>query len=310
MLRYLAGRMVEMVPVLIMMSLAAFLLIHLVPGDPVRINLGFRAPPELVESTRSELGLDRPLPEQYWDFVSGAATLDFGASLDSGEEVASVLERRAGASLLLIAYALAITLLVAVPLGTLAAVHRRAWVDQAIRLLSTLGFVMPSFWLALLLLSVVSLQLGLLPTSGYGETLGEHLRSLTLPAITIAPALAPVLLRLLRSSMVETLQSDYVEAARVRGLTERRVVLKHALRPSTGSTVTLLGFLFAVLLSATVVVETIFAIPGLGSLLVQAVAGRDFPVVQALALLFGVTVLLVSLLTDLAYAALDPRVRL
>jgi peptide/nickel transport system permease protein len=310
MLRYLGGRLLEMVPVVILMSVAAFLVIHLVPGDPVRLNLGFRADPAEVAQKRAELGLDRSLPTQYADFVGGAVRLDFGDSIDSGEKVSSILSRRVGPSALLIAYALTITLLVAVPLAMLAAVRRRSWVDQGVRLLSTITFVMPSFWLALLLVWVVGVQMGLLPTSGYGETATEHLQSLTLPAITIALALAPVAMRLLRSNLIETLQSEYIEAAQARGLTGRRVLFKHALRPSGGSTVTVLGYLFAVLLSSTVVVETIFAIPGLGSLLVESVSARDFPVVSALTLLFGVAVLAVSLLTDVIYATLDPRVRL
>jgi peptide/nickel transport system permease protein len=308
--RYLAGRVLEMLPVLVLMSIAAFIVIHLVPGDPVRLNLGFKASPERVAAMRSELGLDQSLPEQYLEFVGGAATFDFGESIDTGEQVGSMITRRVGPSLFLIGYALLVTLAIAVPLAVLSAVRRRTWVDQAIRLTSTVTFVMPTFWLALLLVVIFSVQLELLPTSGYGETFLEHIEGLTLPAIAIGLALSPVLLRLLRAAMIETLQSEFIEAARARGLAESRVVWRHALRNSLTSTVTLLGYFFAILLSASVVMETIFSLPGLGSLLVQAVEGRDFPVVQALTLLFGVSVLVVSLLTDLAYALIDPRVRL
>jgi peptide/nickel transport system permease protein len=308
--RYLAGRVLEIIPVVVLVSIATFVLIHLVPGDPARLNLRLSATPEQVEKRRVELGLDQPLPTQYWNFVSGAATLDFGRSIDTGEDVRKLIIRRAGPSLLLVAYSLVICILIAVPLATLAAVRRGTWVDQAIRLASTVTFVMPAFWLALLLIMVVSLRMGVLPSSGYGETFPAHVESLTLPAVTMGLGLSPLLLRLLRSSVIETMQTEYVEAARVRGLSEARVMCRHVLRTSLMSTVTLLGILLGVLLSATVIVEQIFSIPGLGSLLVLAVDARDIPVVQALALLFGLAVPVASLLTDLVYASLDPRVRL
>jgi peptide/nickel transport system permease protein len=310
MLRYLGGRALEMIPVALLMSVAAFMILQLVPGDPVQLNLGLKATPAQVAEKRAELGLDQPVPAQYADFVTGALTFDFGRSIDSGEPVSSILGRRVVPSLLLIGYALVVALVIAVPLGVLAAVRRRTWIDQAIRLMMTVTYVMPTFWLALLLVWVVSVQLGWLPSSDYGDTFVEHIRSLTLPAITIGLTQSPTLLRLLRSSMIETLQSEYIEAARARGLAEPRVIGKHALRPSSGSPLTLLGFILAVLLSSTVVVETIFSIPGLGSLAVQSVSERDFPVVQALTLLFGIAVLVVSLIFDLIYALVDPRVRL
>jgi peptide/nickel transport system permease protein len=310
MIRYLAGRVPEMVPVLLLMSIVAFLLIHLVPGDPARVNLPNNASPQQVEDRRVELGLDRSLPAQYWHFVSGAATGNFGQSLQTGEEVSTLIARRAVPSILLVIYSLLVSVLIAIPVATLAAVRRGRWIDQAIRVVATVTFVMPWFWLAILLIIVVSVRLRLLPTSGYGDTFPEHLQLLTLPALTIGLALSPILMRLLRSSMIETIQSEYVEAARARGLTETRVLFKHVLRNSASSSVTLIAVLLGVLLSATVLIEQIFAIPGLGSLLVRAVKARDFPVIQSLTLLFGVAMVISSLLADLVYAALDPRVRL
>lgn len=308
--RYLAGRVLEMVPVVVCLSIAAFMLIHLVPGDPATAKLGIRGTPEQIAAFRAQLGLDQSLPQQYWHFISGALTFDFGESIRSQEDVGELIGRRLQPSFMLVGYALLIAIVVAVPLATLAAVRRRSWVDQLIRLLSTVGFVMPSFWLALLLVNLFSVQLGVFPTSGYGDSFGEHVRSLTLPALTIGLGLAPLLLRLLRDSEIETLQSEYVGAARARGLSEPRILAKHVLRNSATSTITLLGVLAGVLLSATVIVEQIFAIPGLGSLLVTSVRFRDYPVVQALTLLFGVVVVVAGLLADLAYAWLDPRVRL
>jgi peptide/nickel transport system permease protein len=292
------------------MSIVAFALIHLVPGDPARATLGFRATPQQLALRRHELGLDQPIFVQYWRFISGAATGDLGRSTSSGEDVGSLIARRAVPSLLLVMYTLMIALLIALPLATIGAVVRKGWIQQVIRLLSTITFVMPVFWLALLLIIVFSVRLGVLPTSGYGDTFLDHLRGLTLPALTVGLALSPLLVRLLLSSMIQTLQSDFVQAARARGLTETRVLFKHVLRNSVTMTVTVLGILLGVLLSVNVIGEEIFAIPGLGSLLVSAVGSRDYPVVTALTLLFGVAMSLSSLLADVAYAVLDPRVRL
>jgi peptide/nickel transport system permease protein len=310
-IRYIAGRFMQMILVLLLVSIGAFMLIHLVPGDPAQVTLGLRAPPAQIARLDRQLGLDKPLLTQYWRFISHAVTsFNFGTSFQTQQPVGSEIIQRAGASLLLVAMSLLFSVIMAVPLGIIAAVRRRTPVDNAIQVVPTLTMVMPSFWLALLLAQVFSLRLGLLPTSGYGSTFPQHLRSLVLPAATMALGLFPVLVRLLRSSVIEQMQSEYIEAARARGLSNARVILKHVLRNSAVSTVTILGLLAGLLLSATVIVEQIFSIPGLGSLMVSAVGARDFPVVSALVLLFGAAVLIASLLTDLAYALLDPRVRL
>lgn len=308
--RFLFTRILDMIPVVIGVSIAAFLVIHLVPGDPARALLGTHATPQAVKALDHRLGLDRPLPTQYWDFVSHAVRLDFGMPLRGSDSVATLIATKMVPSVLLIAYSLVLTVLIAVPLATIAAVRRGGILDQAIRMLTTITFVMPGFWLGLLLIEVVSLQLGLLPTSGYGDTALAHFESLTLPALTTSLALAPLVLRQLRTNMIETLQSEYVEAARVRGLGSSRILFKHALRNSVVSSVTLLGIIAGVLLSLNVIVENVFSIPGLGSLLVDSVSQRDFPTVQALTLVFGSAVVLASLMTDLLYAVIDPRVRL
>jgi peptide/nickel transport system permease protein len=308
--RFVCTRILDMIPVLLGVSIASFLVIHLVPGDPARVLLGINATPEAVAGLRHQLGLDRPLPTQYWDYITDAVRLDFGMPVKGSDSVAELIGRRLQASFFLAGYTVLLTVLIAVPLATIAAARRNGLVDQAIRLLTTLTFVMPAFWLGLLLIEVVSLQLGLLPTSGYGDTMVEHVESLTLPALTTALWLAPLVLRQLRSNMIEVMQAEYVEAARARGLSPARVMFKHVLRNSVMSTVTLLGIIGGVMLSLIVVVENVFAIPGLGSLLVSSVDSRDFPVVQALTLLFGVVVVLSSLVTDVIYAILDPRVRL
>jgi peptide/nickel transport system permease protein len=191
-----------------------------------------------------------------------------------------------------------------------AAIRRGRFADQGIRIASTVTMVMPSFWLALLLIIVVSVHLGWLPTSGYGDTFPQHIVRLTLPAITMGLALFPVIMRLLRSSMIETMQKEYVEAAKSRGFSASSVMFKHVLRNSSTSAVAVTGLLLGILLSATVLVEEVFAIPGLGSLLVTAVQDRDFPLVQALTLVFGIAMVLSSLLADVLLGVLDPRVRL
>jgi peptide/nickel transport system permease protein len=308
--QFLRRRLLEVIPVLIGITLVAFAVIHLVPGDPVRILLGPRATPGAVAALSSQLGLDKSLPSQYWDFVSGAVTLSFGESFRFRQPVSEVIGPRILPSLYLIVYSLVVALLIAVPLAIASARRRDGWPDQLVRLFTTTTFAMPSFWLGLLLVLIVGVNLGWLPTSGYGDTAFEHFKSLTLPAITVALWIAAPLLRSLRTSLIDNLDAEYTEATRARGLSERRVLLKHVMRNSVISTVTLLSLLVGVLLSGTVVVENVFSIPGLGSLLVGSVTARDYTVVQALTLLFGFTVVFVSLATDLLYAAIDPRVRL
>jgi peptide/nickel transport system permease protein len=303
-------RALDAVPVLIGITLFSFALIRLAPGDPVLILLQGHATPANVVALRHQLGLDRSLPEQYWRFLRGAASFSFGESYEYRTPVGAIVAPRIVVSLLLSCYALVLAVLIAVPLAFAAALARDRPRDHAIRLTSTVAFAMPSFWVGLMLALLLSLKLGWLPPSGYGTSVLGHLRGLTLPALTLAISLSPLLIRVLRSSLIDTLSAEYIQAARARGLAERRVLVKHVLRNSLTSAITLLGLLFAVLLSGAVVIENVFAIPGLGSLLVSSVSARDFPVVQALTLVFGVAVVLVGLLADLAYGAIDPRVRL
>jgi peptide/nickel transport system permease protein len=307
---FLRRRLLEVIPVLIGITLVAFAIIQLVPGDPARILLGAHATPSAVAQLHAELGLDKSVPAQYWDFVSGAATFSFGDSYQFRQPVSEVVGPRIMPSAFLIVYALVVALLIAVPLAIVSARRRDGWPDHVVRLFTTTTFAMPSFWLGLLLSLIFAVNLRLLPTSGYGDTPLEHFKSLTLPAVTVALWIAAPLLRSLRTNLIDNLDAEYTEATRARGLSERRVLFKHVMRNSIISTVTLLGLMVGVLLSGTVVVENVFAIPGLGSLLVGAVTARDFPVVQTLTLLFGFTVVLVSLATDLLYATIDPRVRL
>lgn len=310
MITFVLRRLAQAVPVLIGTTVLAFLLIHFIPGDPAAIFLGARATPESVATLRGQLGLDRPLVTQYLDFATGALQLDFGESITQRVPVAPLLADRVPVTMFLLLYSVLISIVVAVPLAIVSALRRNRPTDHAIRVFSMFTFAMPQFLLGVLLILVFSLQLGVLPSAGYGQTFAEHVRSLTLPAITVGLYLAPILLRTLRVSMIETLGTEYVEAARARGLGEPRIVLKHALRNSMLSTVTILGLNIGFLLSGLVIVENVFALPGLGTELVNAITTRDYPMTQALVLVFGAIVILVNLMADLAYALLDPRVRL
>jgi peptide/nickel transport system permease protein len=302
--------LIQAIPVLIAVTLIAFSLIHLVPGDPARVMLGSRATEESVALLREQLGLNEPLPTQYIQFVLDATHLEFGNSLFLRAPVGPIVADRAANSLYLLLYSIVISLLIAVPLAILSAVRQNRPTDHLVRMFTTITFAMPAFWTALILVLIFSLRLELFPTSGLGEGPYSMALSLTLPAITIGFYLAPVLLRSLRASLIETLAAEFIEAARARGLSERRVLLKHVLRNSLIAMITVLGVNIGFLISGAVVIENVFSIPGLGSLMVTSIIARDYPVIIALTLVFGVAVVFVNLLVDLSYAMLDPRIRL
>lgn len=309
-LLYISRRLVQAIPVLIAVTLIAFSLIHLVPGDPARVMLGARATEETVALLREQLGLNKPLATQYINFVLNAVRLEFGNSLFLRAPVGPIIVDRASNSVSLLLYSIVVSLLIAVPLAMLSAVRRNRPEDHMVRLFTTITFAMPAFWTALILVLIFSLRLGLFPTSGLGQGFPNLVLSLTLPAVTVGFYLAPVLLRSLRASLIETLSAEFIEAVRARGLSERRVLFKHVLRNSLIAMITVLGVNIGFLISGAVVVENVFAIPGLGSLMVTSIVARDYPVVIALTLVFGVAVVFVNLLVDLSYAILDPRIRL
>lgn len=303
-------RLAQSLPVLIAVTLVAFSLIHLVPGDPARLMLGTRATEESVAILRERLGLNKPLGEQYVDFVVNAARLDFGDSMFLRTPIGPLIVARGKNSLALLGYSVLISLAIAVPLAMVGAVQRNRAADHVVRLFTTFAFAMPAFWTGLLLVLIFALRLRLFPTSGVGEGFTRYLISLTLPSITIGFYLAPVLLRSLRASLIETLSAEFVEAARARGLGEGRVLLRHVLRTSLIAMITVLGVNVGFLISGAVVIENVFSIPGMGSLMVTSIIARDYPVVIAVTLVFGVVVVFVNLLVDLSYAILDPRIRL
>ncbi len=308
--QFVARRLVQMIPVLLGVTLVVFGLLQLIPGDPASAMLGMQARPESLAALRESLGLDRPLWEQYLRYVGDVARLDLGESLKFKVPVAPLLVDRLEVSLALIVYATVLMIVISLPLGIISALRKDGIFDQVSRLILMVTLVMPAFWLGIIFLTYFSLKLHLFPVSGYGETWPEHLHHLFLPALTIALSITPMLVRALRTSILETMSSDYVRTARAKGLRERAVTSSHVLRNALIPAVTLLGLSVGYLLGGTVIVENVFSLPGAGKLLVDAIAARDYPLVQSTVLVFAFFVIAINLLTDLVYTFLDPRVRL
>jgi peptide/nickel transport system permease protein len=309
-LRYIARRLALMVPVALGVTLLTFFSIHLVPGDPARTFLGDRATPQTVAALHRAWGLDHPIPVQYWLFMDRLLHGNLGKSLFYQSSVAGLIIGRLPVTLLLLAYAAVGAVLISVPLALAAARRPDSIADQAVRAVGIAGIGMPSFWVGTILIIVLALHAGLFPVAGYGSSLPGHLWSLVLPGLTVAISIAPMLVRSLRTAMIDALNSDYVAFARAKGAGGTAVLLRYGLRNASISAVTILGINIGFLVGGTLVIENVFALPGLGSLMVQSVLDRDFPVVQGITLIFAVIVVLVYLLTDVAYALLDPRVRL
>jgi peptide/nickel transport system permease protein len=307
--RYLGRRVLHSTWVLLAVVIAAFLVIRLIPGDPVVQMLGIQASDENVAAVKRDLGLDRSIPEQLVTFVGRAFTGDLGTSIVKRAPVRDVVFDRLAPTIYLLVYATVVAVAFAVPLGALSAVKRNRLPDHAIRLGSMITFAMPQFWLGVMLILLLGIRVDVFPSGGYGEGLFGILHSLTLPAVTIGLFLGPQLMRTLRSSLIEAMDSDYVEAARARGFRERRVVGKLAMRNALVPFISVLSINVGFLISGTVIVEAVFQLPGLGALLVQSVLTRDYPVIQGLVFVFGVMVVAVNILADLAYAIADPRVR-
>lgn len=308
MIRLIAERVVHSIPVLFLIVLVAFVLIHLAPGDPVKQMLGIYASPHAVAAEKHNLGLDKPLATQLFDFYKGAVVGNFGQSFVERTSVRSLILIRIPPTLYLLGLATLVALVVSLPLAVISALRRNRVADHSIRLASTVLFAMPSFWLGLMLALVFGLRLHWLPVSGYGTGLVGVLRSLALPALTLSFYLAPMMIRTLRSSLIETLELEYIEAVRARGVSELRVIGVHAMRNSLVPLVSIVTVNIGFLLSGAVIVENVFAINGLGSALVNAVSTRDYPLLQGLVVVFGVLVIAVNLIGDVLYRLVDPRV--
>lgn len=301
---YILRRLLLTIPVLLGVATLVFALIHLVPGDPVQAMLGEGATPTDVAELRTRLGLDRPLYIQYESFLVGLVHGDLGTSLRTNEPVTQAIAERVPATVELALASMTVAVLIAIPLGVLAAAWRGTSVDYGATTLALLGISIPNFWLGPLLAIVFSIELGWLPVSGRGG-----LAHLILPAITLGAPLAAVLARMTRASVVEELRELYVLAARAKGVSRAGAVLHHAFRNSLIPIVTIFGLQFGAVLTGAVITETIFAWPGVGRLLIQAIDFRDYPLVQGCILLIAFAYVAANLLTDLTYGLLDPRIR-
>ena len=330
--RYLLRRLLEMVPVFFGVILVVFVISRLTPGDPARIILGERATPEAMAQLREALGLDEPLPLQFVGYLGRAMRGDLGRSIQSNERVIVDLATRFPATVELTASAMLIASTVGVLTGVLAAVRQNSWFDGFSMFAALFGFSMPIFWLGIMLILLFAWQLGWFPISGRLDfaielqrvsnfyvidalvtrnwaALTDALRHLVLPAVTLSTVPLAIIARMTRSSLLEVLRQDYVRTARAKGLAERRVVLAHALRNASIPVITVIGLNVGSLLGGAILTETIFAWPGVGRLVVDAIFARDYPVVQGTVLVIAIVFVLVNLLVDLAYAYLDPRIR-
>jgi peptide/nickel transport system permease protein len=297
-------RLLLLVPTVLGVLTLVFFLVHLIPGDPVELMLGETASRADLAQLRADLGLDRPIGEQYARFMGGLVRGDLGRSFFYRKPVLAVIGGALPATALLAAAAMAVAILIAVPLGVLAAVRRDSAVDRLAMLGSLVGVSMPNFWLGPLLIIHFSFRLGWLPVSGR-----EGPASLVLPAATLGFALAAILARMTRASMLDVLGEDYLRTARAKGVRERAVIYRHALRNALLPVVTIVGLQFGVLLSGAVVTENVFAWPGVGTLLIQAITARDYPLVQGCVLVISLGYVAVNFLTDALYTVIDPRVR-
>ena len=307
---YVVRRLIQLVPIVLGVTVLVFFLIHLVPGDPARTMLGNHATPQKVALLHHEWGLDKPLPVQYWRFLERMLHGDLGSSLFYSVPAGRLVWQRLPPTLWLIGLGTLLAVLIAVPLAALAATKRDRLPDQIVRAVPLVGLGFPQFWLGIMLLLAFGLNLGRgFPVGGYGTGALGLLHSMFLPSLTVALAIAPILVRSLRASLLEVFESDYVTTARSKGLPERRVLVRHALRNAVISTVSVLGVNIGYLVGGTLVVEQVFALPGIGQLMINSIFQRDFPVVQAVTLAFAIMVVFVYLLTDVVHALLDPRVR-
>jgi peptide/nickel transport system permease protein len=305
---FVGRRLLQLIPVAVGVTIVAFFMIHLIPGDPAQTILGIHATPQKIALLNKQFGLNKPLITQYWLFLGRLLHGNLGQSLIYGGPVSSLIWQKISPTLWLIVYAAVIAVVVSVPLAMIAATRKDAVRDQLVRAVPLLGLGMPPFWVGFLLIYGFGIKLRWFPVSGYGAGFSGHVRSMFLPSLTVAIALSPVVIRSLRASMLNVLGAEFITTARSKGVPPRRLFLRHVLRNAVIPAITVLGINIGFLIGGTVVVETVFAVPGIGQLMINSIFQRDFPVVQGVTLVFAVLVVLVNLLADMAYAALDPRV--
>lgn len=310
--KYIINRILSIIPILFIVSVVVFSLIHLTPGDPAAAMLGAEATQEDIHALRETLGLNEPLTIQYVKWVGNILQGDFGVSVANSAPVSEVLASRLMPTLNLALYAMIISLMIALPLGMIAARKRGTLIDQGISVLALCGISLPSFLLGLALMMGFAVKLRWFPVSGYitwSEGIGAHIKSITLPAIALGFMYAALMMRMTRASMLEVLGSDYIKMAKAKGVKEVALVGKHAFRNALVSVVTVIGASFIGALSGAAVVESVFGIPGIGSLIVTSIGRRDYEVIQAIVLLVAVINVVINLITDLFYGLIDPRIR-
>ena len=312
MIQFLARRLLATVPLLFFVSLVVFSFVHILPGDPAVLFLGEEATPETLAKFRTRLGFDRPLVTQYVEWLGRALRGDLGRSLRTNQPVTEAILQRLPVTLELLGAALAVSLAIAIPAGIVSAVKRNSGVDLASTVFALIGFSLPNFWLGLILIYVFALLLRWLPPSGFAPlpAVADNARSLILPALTLGTALAALITRQLRSGMLEVLRQDYVRTAQAKGLGQGVVVAKHALKNALIAVVTVIGLQIGGLLGNTIITESLFALPGVGRLMIDAVFSRDFFIVQGVVLFLAVGYVLSNLIVDVLYSYLDPRIRL
>jgi peptide/nickel transport system permease protein len=307
-LRFLARRVLQAIPVVIGVTIVVFILIHLVPGDPARTALGSHATPEAIQRLNHEWGLDRTLPDQYRLFVERLLSGDLGTSLRYERSAGALVIERLPVTIWLIVYSTVLTVLIAVPLAFWAASKPGALRDKSVRILSVAALGIPGFWLGIVLIQYLAVEAQLFPPTGFGSGIPGHIESLFLPSLTIAVAMASLVVRSLRAEILKVSESEYVTTARAKGLTEGRIKTRHVLRNALAPSVTVLAVNVSFLVGGTLVIERVFSLGGVGDLMLSAITARDFPVVQAVTLILALLVVVVNIAGDLVQALLDPRV--
>ena len=305
---YILRRILQMIPVLFVVSLAAFFVIRLVPGDPARLMLGEKATNEAVAAIRLKLGLDEPLYIQYMKFMQGVFHLDFGNSLKFQRPVIELIVQRLPVTLMLTVMSTLFAVITSVPVGYFSGMHKAGVFDRITNVFTLVIIALPTFWVGLMLLIFFGIYLKILPVGGLGEGVAGYLKSFILPAFTQSLMTSALLIRNVRNSVVDIITQDYVDFARSKGVGERDIKYRHILKNAMISTVTLLSMRMAYMLGGSVIIESVFALPGLGKLTIDSIYARDYTVVQAVVLIFAVVVMVINLLTDVLYSILDPRV--
>ncbi len=307
---YILRRLVQMIPVVLGITMIIFVMIRAIPGDPAYTMLGEKATDEKIALLRERMGLNEPLYVQYGIYMRDLVKLDLGNSTKYRVPVSDLIWDRMQVSLFVMLMTTVLTTIIALPLGMMAALKKDSIFDNVVRSGLMVTLLMPTFFTGILLIIVLSIKIDLFPTSGYGESFIDHIKHLFLPSLTLALGISPILIRTLRSSILDAMSSDYVKTARSKGLAERVVITRHVLRNALIPTVTLFGISIGAIIGGTVVTEKVFALPGAGALLVDAIAARDYATVQAAVLIVAMLVVGVNLLTDILYSFIDPRVRL